>query len=372
MLKREHIDMRRFLGPVLVGLGVFLVIGGLLLRFYAYPRLAVAPIDQNSVTKLEATGANIFDTTALKPLTTDLAVQNKTVGDVKASEEQGDNVRVWVGSTSIRSSDGTVRSRSTERTAFDATSAEAVNCCGNFEESTDGQRDPVKREGLVFKFPFATEKKTYQVWDDSVGSATPATFVKETKIDGLTVYEFQQTIDRVKVGTRQVPASLVGGTGTGNVEGDNMYALDKQIFVEPVTGAIIDQHQHTTSTVGHRRRGQADRDRRAAGLHQGHRGFERQGLLVQVEPAQPRARAVATADGGHRPGRDRVRRAVVPQAPRGPRTSDRVNPGRTASPMTAPIVAKLRSFHRRRIRVPVERARAGARRGQRRQAVVAG
>lgn len=241
--------MRRFLGPVLVGLGVFLVVGGLLLRFYAYPRLAVAPIDQNSVTKLEAKGANIFDTTALKPLTTDLAVQNKTVGDVKASEDEGDNVRVWVGSTSIRSSDGTVRSRSTERTAFDATSAEAVNCCGNFEESTDGQRDPVKREGLVFKFPFATEKKTYQVWDDSVGKATPATFVKETKVDGLTVYEFQQTIDRVKVGTREVPASLVGGSGTGNVEGDNMYALDKQIFVEPVTGAIVDQHQHTTSTV---------------------------------------------------------------------------------------------------------------------------
>ena len=42
-------------------------------------------MDQNSVTKLEAKGANIFDTTALKPLTTDLAVQNKTVGDVKAS-----------------------------------------------------------------------------------------------------------------------------------------------------------------------------------------------------------------------------------------------------------------------------------------------
>lgn len=241
--------MRRFLGPTLVGLGVFLLVGGVLLRFYAYPRLAVAPVDQNSVTKLTAKGAEIFDTTALKPLTTDLAVQNRTVGDVKASNDQGDDVRVWVGTTSIRSSDGTVRTRSTERTAFDATSAEAVNCCGNFEEDTDGQRDPVKRSGLVFKFPFQTEKKTYQVWDGTAGKATPATFVKETKIDGLKVYQFQQTIDRVKVGTREVPASLVGGSGTGNVEGDNMYALDKQIYVEPVTGAIVDQHQHTTSTV---------------------------------------------------------------------------------------------------------------------------
>lgn len=241
--------MRRLLGPLLVGLGVFLLVGGVLLRFYAYPRLAVAPLDQNSVTKLSAKGAEIFDTTALKPLTTDLAVQNRTVGDVKASKDQGGDVRVWVGTTSIRSSDGTVRTRSTERTAFDATSAEAVNCCGNFEEDTEGKRDPVKRTGLVFKFPFQTQKKTYPVWDGTVAKATPATFVKETKIDGLKVYEFQQTIDRVKVGTREVPASLVGGTGTGNVEGDNMYALDKQFYVEPVTGAIVDAHQHTTSTV---------------------------------------------------------------------------------------------------------------------------
>ena len=54
--------MRRILGPLLFGLGVFLLVGGLLLRFYAYPRVAVAPIDQNSVTKLEATGATLFDT----------------------------------------------------------------------------------------------------------------------------------------------------------------------------------------------------------------------------------------------------------------------------------------------------------------------
>src|SRR4051794_38565871 len=172
--------MRRFLGPVLFGLGAFLLVAALLLKFYAYPRVAVAPIDQNSVTKLQATGAEVFDTTTLKPITTDLAIQSRTVGDVKASEDKGDNVRVWVNSTSIRSDDGVVRSRSTERTAFDATTAEAVNCCGAFDESTDGDRTPVKRSGLVFKWPFNTEKKDYKVWDGTLGKAVTAKYVKES------------------------------------------------------------------------------------------------------------------------------------------------------------------------------------------------
>ncbi|MEI2670585.1 MAG: porin PorA family protein [Marmoricola sp.] len=42
--------MGKKLGAVLVGLGVFLLTLGLLSKFYAYPRLAVAPANQNSVT----------------------------------------------------------------------------------------------------------------------------------------------------------------------------------------------------------------------------------------------------------------------------------------------------------------------------------
>lgn len=241
--------MRRFLGPLLVGLGAFLFVAGLLLRFYAYPRVAVAPIDQASVTKLEASDAEIFDTTTLKPLTTDLSVQSRTVGDVKASQAHGDNVRVWVNTTSIRSEDGTVRSRSTERTAFDATSAEAVNCCDSFEENTDGQREHVKRSGLVFKWPFGTDKKTYQVWDSTLDKTIAAKYVKESSIKGLKVYEFHASVPRTQTGEQEVPASVVGESGSGNVTAQNMYEADKTWYVEPVTGAIVDQSLDQNSTL---------------------------------------------------------------------------------------------------------------------------
>ncbi|MBV9830997.1 MAG: DUF3068 domain-containing protein [Marmoricola sp.] len=241
--------MRRLLGPIIFGLGVFLLAAGLLIRFYAYPRVAVAPIDQNSVTKLQATGAEIFDTTTLKPLSTDLSIQSRTVGDVKASQDEGNNVRVWVGTTSIRSADGTVRSRSTERSPFDATTAEAVNCCGAFDESTEGDRKAVKRTGLVWKWPFDTQKKDYEVWDGTLGAAVTAKYVGESSVKGLKTYEFKLTVPKTKVGTTQVPASVVGEPGSGNVEADNMYSTTNTYQIEPYTGAIVTQSLDSDNTL---------------------------------------------------------------------------------------------------------------------------
>ena len=241
--------MRRFLGPILFGLGAFLLVAGLLLKFYAYPRVAVAPIDQDSVTKLQATGAEVFDTTTLKPITTDLSIQSRTVGDVKASEKEGNNVRVWVGTTSIRSDDGVVRSRSTERSPFDATTAKAVNCCGAFDESTEGDRTPVKRTGLVWKWPFDTQKQDYQVWDGTLGKAVTAKYVRESSVKGLKTYEFKLTVPRTKVGTTQVPASVVGGVGNANVEADNMYSTTNTYQIEPYTGAIVTQSLASNNTL---------------------------------------------------------------------------------------------------------------------------
>ena len=241
--------MRRLLGPLLFGLGAFLLIAGLMLRFYAYPKVADVPLDQNSVTKLEAQGATLFDTATLKPITTDLSIESRTVGDVKASEDAGGKTRVWVGTTSIRSSDGVVRSRSTNRTPFDGYTAEAVNCCDAFVETADGEREKVKRDGLVWKYPFKTEKKSYKVWDSTLGKTVTSRYVKETEIQGMDVYEFKSVVPRTQVGTQEVPASVVGEPGRGNVEAQSMYANRTTVWIEPQTGAIIDQVQSTDNTL---------------------------------------------------------------------------------------------------------------------------
>ena len=240
--------MRRILVPLLVGVGCFLIVAALMVRFYAYPKLAVAPVNQNSVTKLQAEGATFFNTSTLTEEQTDLSVENQTLGDVEATEEAGDDVRVWYGSTSIRAEDGTIISRSQERIAFDATSGAAVNCCDAYSETTEGDRQAANREGQLVKFPFNTQKQTYTWWDGTLGETVDMKFVEEDEVDGLKAYVFESSVPRTQVGEREVPGSVMG-EDDDSVVAETMYTNDKTLWVEPETGAVIDRNEHTVTAL---------------------------------------------------------------------------------------------------------------------------
>ena len=242
--------MRRILGPLLVGVGCFLIVAALMVRFYAYPKLAVAPENQNSVTRLQAEGATFFNTATLTEEQTDLSVENQTLGDVEATEEADDGIRVWYGSTSIRAEDGTIISRSQERVAFDATSGQAVNCCDAYTETTEGDRQAANREGQVYKMPFNTQKTTYQWWDGTLGETVDMKFVEEDEVDGLKAYKFESSVPRTRVGEREVPGSILG-EDDATVTAETMYTNDKTLWVEPETGAVIDRNEHTVTSLAY-------------------------------------------------------------------------------------------------------------------------
>ncbi len=241
--------MGRKLGPILIGVGAFLVVTALLLRFYAYGQLAVAPADQDSVTTLVGPGANVFDTSTLSNITTDLTTKAKTVGDVKASDEAGNNTVVWVTTSSTKDSKGIIRSRSIERVAFNATSAMAVNCCGEYYETVENQRDSVKHHGLLVKFPFQTKKQTYPWWDSSLLKTVPIRYAGTEKVSGLTTYKFAQTIPPTKTGTLEAPASLLGVSGDGNVTADRYYSNVRTLWAEPETGVVIKRTEKQYNTL---------------------------------------------------------------------------------------------------------------------------
>jgi hypothetical protein len=236
--------MRRFLTVGCIALGAFLIVSAVLMRFYAYPRLAVAPIDQESVTMLHATDATILDIATLGPITTDLDVESRTVGDVEASEqaseEAGEEIRVWVNTTSTRSSDGEVRSRTTERAAFDAFTGEAVDCDDCFREDTEGEKEEVQRSGLIYKFPFATEKKDYEFWDANLNDTATATYTGTDTIEGLDVYTFEMVVPETVIGTREVPGSLFDDKAPA-VDADINYEITRTFSVEPNTGAVVNR-----------------------------------------------------------------------------------------------------------------------------------
>jgi Porin PorA len=234
-----------------MGVGAFLLTLALLSRFYVYDQLAVAPVDQDSTSTLVGPDATVFDISTMEEITTDLTTTAVTIGDVDAAEDAGGDTVVWVNTSSTEDSDGVVRSRSIDRVAFDAHTGEAVNCCGEYYSSVEGEEEPVEHEGLVFKFPFGTEKKTYDWWDTSLLDTVPIEFEEVEEVEGVETYRFSHTIEPTQVGTIDLPAELLGAEGDEAVTGDRMYSNIRTLWVEPRTGVVIKRQEQQNNTIAY-------------------------------------------------------------------------------------------------------------------------
>jgi hypothetical protein len=234
---------------VLVALGAFFVVLAPMVRWYAYPRVAVNPVNQRSVTTLVGSNATIFDIQTLKEITTDLTTRVRTTGDASASKKCPDDV-TYVNSTSTTSSDGVMRSRDVERMTFNKrTSLANPNCGGDFISTAEGVEEPIKHEGLVAKFPIDTKKKSYPFWDSSLKAATPIKYTGTSTVDGVDVYTFENTTQPTKVGSQELPLSLLGLEGSDNVTADEMYSVQRKLWVEPNTGVILKRSENVLSTL---------------------------------------------------------------------------------------------------------------------------
>lgn len=256
--------MSRKLGFILTGVGVFFLAVALLARFYAYDRLAVVPLDQDTVSVSEGPGATIFDIASQQEITVDLVSTRNVVGDVEASEEASDelgrDIAVW--ETLVYtdepgaevSADDPPRSGTHDRVAFDRHTGETVKCCDTFTSTSADDRgvevkDTIGFEGLYFKFPFQTEQKTYQFWDGSLGEAPDIEFKDTETIEGLDVYRFEQTIPPTTVGNITAPASFFGIDEEGDVTLDRVYSNVRTLWIEPETGVIIRGQEDQLSTA---------------------------------------------------------------------------------------------------------------------------
>jgi hypothetical protein len=255
--------LRRIIGYILIGLGVFAVALGLMLRLYAYPRLAKAPLDPNAISVANGSGITaleIIETNGVpvpqinRDLT--LTATRKVVGDLAQPEvKDGGNVASWIETVDTVDQNGN-RVKATERQlCVDRHSNEAVEPCLNrhviattdpetYEKITEKD---VAQPGVSLKFPFDTEKRNYPFYDLTIRSAPDAKFEAEEEIDGLNTYRFIQDIPATKVEARKVPGSLVGKSDTPMVDADLYYQVKRTIWVEPATGQVIKgqevQHQ---------------------------------------------------------------------------------------------------------------------------------
>lgn len=217
--------MRRMLGFVALGLGAFLLVTALLAWVYAPGQFKRTPLDTNSTTTLAGTATYRGEGPGpVKAVSRNVVVGERSDDDVAAFTST--TCLVWdkgADTPSCVTADDPQKRLITagqDQFATDRRTALSVN-----EAKYIGQATP--HEGLVNKFPFDAEKKTYPFWDGLLGRAVDASFTGEDTVNGLRTYKY--VID-----VRDEPAEIAAG-----VQGT--YSTTKTVWADPVTGALIKQ-----------------------------------------------------------------------------------------------------------------------------------
>lgn len=246
--------MKRGLGIVAVGLGVFLFILAGLLRFTVVPSVAQAPLSPGDgtggVVQTDQSGvaAKLFDPATLTERTdVPLTATRFTRGDVPASqtpEALADGLAIYESFLRVEDNTGTVVTASTLRVAFNRVTSELSNCCGaNF----DGNE--IEFIGInPLKFPMFTKPQDYNYFDSTIEEAVPITYVGTEDLEGLSVYRFEQTLEARRIGELEVPGDLVDWP-LPTYRAPRFYANERVLWVEPTTGAIVKGEERQLQTL---------------------------------------------------------------------------------------------------------------------------
>jgi Porin PorA len=239
--------MQRTIGMLLIGVGAFFLTLSPLVRFYAANQLIALPTDTYQTTKLQAENATYFDAGNLKLRQGVTVVATNTVrGDVRNST---DKVAVWDTFTSVSdATTGTPIDYRQARQAYDRRTSQLVQCCG----AAVGNDTNVKQSGLGTVWPVANvQKKTYQYFDVGTRQTLPMNFDGEDRVQGLKAYRYVMHVPDTKIAdVEDVPGSILGlGKNSGNVDADRYLGNTKTVWIDPRTGAVVNQQENIRSTL---------------------------------------------------------------------------------------------------------------------------
>ena len=259
-----------------MGLGAALLIAALLLSTYTTGKIAKIPLNMDATLVSDGTG-NAFDPESLN---TDRFVINDDVPIVLQqqisveSPSNADVVTLQVGSTVKRSDqqqDKGLLLAMVDTVTLDRNTALAVSSESNpggavqkpraIEDENPPTSIALPHEGLTYRFPFDTEKKTYPFFDPIAQKAYDANYSGEEDVNGLTTYKFTQNVGYDNDGKLVEPvkyaslydddadAQVTARAALWGLEGDpeepitmtRYYAAQRTFWVDPVSGTIVKQ-----------------------------------------------------------------------------------------------------------------------------------
>jgi Porin PorA len=241
--------MRRVTGLMAGGLGAFLVVLALLIRFVVVGEAVKFRLNENSITTQIAANASYFSPSQLK------VVSGVTLEDtltVQGDNAAGNSSRaVWNEFSYVydKTNHAPV-AYSTNRLAFDRRTGVLINCCG----TAIGTNTNPHVSGQGYVWPFNAQKQTYLVYNTTLLKTVPATYAGTVTVDGLTTYKYVENIVATRAGTQTLPGSLVGQQGTGLVTLREYFRGTTTEYVNPTTGIpveeVSDQHLYLADNSG--------------------------------------------------------------------------------------------------------------------------
>jgi hypothetical protein len=271
--------MLRMAACGIMGLGAALLVAALLLWTYTSSRITKIPLNLDATLIGEGTG------TALDPasLNSQKLVVDHNVPLV--SQEQvdvespanADVVTLQVGS-SVRRSDKqkdtglllalvdtvTLNRKTAMAVSDDTHPGGAVQKPRGFHDENPPTNIALPHDGLSYRFPFHTEKRTYPYFDPIAEKAFDANYSGEEDVNGLTTYRFTQDVGYDADGKLAEPikypslyandedSKVTATAATWDVPGDpddkitmtRYYAAQRTFWVDPESGTIVKEADH--------------------------------------------------------------------------------------------------------------------------------
>jgi len=234
--------MRRLVGAVVLALGSFLVVAAVLLPTYVASNLVKTPLDQYTVSVATSDNATVFD---VSTLTVQQNVPVEATRTVRADPEKStDDVVVFDAFLVVEDARNEKQITFTsDRVGLDRRTAEARK---GFDAAVDDK--PTDHRGLIYKWPFGAEKKTYEYFDTTTAKTYDAKYVTSEDVNGLEAYKYEMEIPATKIGELEVPGELVGSAEPA-VKADRYYTNTRTVWVEPKTGVILKGQENQSQTL---------------------------------------------------------------------------------------------------------------------------
>jgi hypothetical protein len=240
--------MLRGTGLVASALGAFLIVLAVFTRFYIADQAIKFPLNEHTVTTLLARDVSYFNSGELQELKgVTMTETTTTEGDVASGST---STAIWNNFSYVfDQTDGLTYNYSLQRLAFDRRSGELVNCCG---ANINAKR--VRFSGLGYVWPLGARQTTYQIFDTTLMATHPTSYAGTATVDGLATYKYVESVAPTRIGTEQLPGSLVGLVDQATVSLGEIYAGTTTDYVDPVSGMPVkvesSQHLYLVDSAG--------------------------------------------------------------------------------------------------------------------------